>query len=137
MTRIGWCFTAQKMKFSVNGFHRKLRTCSHLLKKSLTENRFLCNVSCRDIARKQKLLAGGKPKCQCLNYLCFYRKAVRVVVRFYCVAFCFICFIIKNFVIVLIIRCYLFHNFVFIEVSLSSNNDTMMTLCHIDRNIIM
>ena len=42
-------YTAQKMKFSINHFfykcdqiYRKLRTCSHLLKKSLMENFIFC-----------------------------------------------------------------------------------------------
>ena len=43
--------TAQRMKFSINGFfskcdqiHRKLRIWSHLLKKSLMENFIFCAV---------------------------------------------------------------------------------------------
>ena len=46
------CYTAQKLKFSVNGFfnkydqiHRKLKIWAALLKKSLTEN-FIFFVQC-------------------------------------------------------------------------------------------
>ena len=56
--------TAQKMKFSIKDFfskcdqiHRKLRICSHLLKKSLMENFIFCAVKaikCRWRSRRSK-----------------------------------------------------------------------------------
>ena len=39
-----WTCTAQKIKFSIKDFFRKLRIWSHLLKKSLMENFLFCAV---------------------------------------------------------------------------------------------
>ena len=78
--------TAQKMDFSIKDFfskcdqiHRKLRICSHLLKKSLMENFFSCSApfyqcsktaqemkfSIKDLVTFTEKMLNGK-----LNFLC-------------------------------------------------------------------
>ena len=56
-------FTTQKMKFSINDIFskydqigRKLRICSHLLKKSLMENCIFCAVICVNMSLSFKLM---------------------------------------------------------------------------------